>query len=243
MTARVVPDDGGGRASAIEVAQGRRHRRAAHRYRVRHRGGADQPERDRAPVRGEAPADRQGGHAAARRCLQAPEAGVMTPAASALAAAFWPGGLSLVVPQRPDVAWPSVLTGGAATIGLRVADHDAPRMLARGVGPLPTTSANVSGVARGRRRGGDRGSARRRGGSRARRGPRARRAGLDGRGVRRAPATHPAGRRGPARGDRLGPRSSGRGASAPGRGSRGLTAASRSGCARRRARYRRSRRP
>jgi L-threonylcarbamoyladenylate synthase len=78
---------------------------------------------------------------------QAARAGVMTPAAAALAAAAWPGGLSVVVPQRSDVRWPSVLTGGAATIGLRVPDHDSPRTLARGVGPLPTTSANVSGVA------------------------------------------------------------------------------------------------
>ncbi len=76
---------------------------------------------------------------------QADRAGTMTPAAAALAAAAWPGGLTVVVPQRPDVRWPAVLTGGAATIGLRVPDHDAPRALARGVGPLPTTSANVSG--------------------------------------------------------------------------------------------------
>ncbi len=77
---------------------------------------------------------------------QAARAGVMTPAAAALAAAAWPGGLTIIVPQRPDVPWPSALTGGAATIGLRVPDHDAPRALARGVGPLPTTSANVSGL-------------------------------------------------------------------------------------------------
>jgi L-threonylcarbamoyladenylate synthase len=77
---------------------------------------------------------------------QASEAGVMTPAASALAEACWPGGLTVVVPQRADVPWPAVLTGGASTIGLRVPDHDAPRALARGVGPLPTTSANVSGL-------------------------------------------------------------------------------------------------
>jgi tRNA threonylcarbamoyl adenosine modification protein (Sua5/YciO/YrdC/YwlC family) len=30
-------------------------------------------------------------------------------------------------------------------VGLRVPDHDAPRALARAVGPLPTTSANRSG--------------------------------------------------------------------------------------------------
>jgi L-threonylcarbamoyladenylate synthase len=76
---------------------------------------------------------------------QAAEAGLMTPAATALAEACWPGGLTVIVPQRPDVPWPPALTGGAPTIGLRVPDHDAPRALARGVGPLPTTSANVSG--------------------------------------------------------------------------------------------------
>jgi L-threonylcarbamoyladenylate synthase len=76
---------------------------------------------------------------------QASSAGVMTPAATVLAEAAWPGGLTLIVPQRLDVPWPSVLTGGAATIGLRVPDHDTPRALARAVGPLPATSANVSG--------------------------------------------------------------------------------------------------
>jgi len=76
---------------------------------------------------------------------QAARAGLMTPAAAALAAAAWPGGLTVVVPLRPDVPWPSALTGGSASIGLRVPDHDAPRTLARGVGPLPTSSANVSG--------------------------------------------------------------------------------------------------
>jgi L-threonylcarbamoyladenylate synthase len=77
---------------------------------------------------------------------QAAGAGAMTPAASVLAEAFWPGGLTVIVPQRSDVPWPAALTGGARTIGLRVPDHAAPRALAAGVGPLPTTSANVSGV-------------------------------------------------------------------------------------------------
>jgi L-threonylcarbamoyladenylate synthase len=78
---------------------------------------------------------------------QAAEAGILTPGAAALATACWPGGLTVVVPQRPDVPWPAVLTGGTPTIGLRVPAHDSPRTLARGVGPLPTTSANVSGLA------------------------------------------------------------------------------------------------
>ena len=81
---------------------------------------------------------------------QARRLGIMTPAAEALAAACWPGGLTLVVPQRPDVRLPEVLTAGSPTIGLRVPDHDAPRALARDLGPLPVTSANISGRPEGR---------------------------------------------------------------------------------------------
>jgi tRNA threonylcarbamoyl adenosine modification protein (Sua5/YciO/YrdC/YwlC family) len=77
---------------------------------------------------------------------QAPAIGQWPPAAAALAEAFWPGGLTVIVPQRPDVPLAAALTGGAPTIGLRVPDHDAPRALAAAVGPIPTTSANVSGV-------------------------------------------------------------------------------------------------
>jgi len=76
---------------------------------------------------------------------QAAGVGVISPAARALAARFWPGGLTLVVPQRPDSGLPAVLTGGVATIGVRVPDHDCPRALASVLGPLPVTSANTSG--------------------------------------------------------------------------------------------------
>jgi L-threonylcarbamoyladenylate synthase len=82
---------------------------------------------------------------------QAADIGDLTPAARALAAAFWPGGLTLVVPRRTDRALPLALTGGdlapgaIPTVGLRVPNHDAPRALARALGPLPTTSANRSG--------------------------------------------------------------------------------------------------
>lgn len=81
---------------------------------------------------------------------QASEIGVMTPAATALAEACWPSGLTVVVPQRADVPLPPELTGGAPTIGFRVPDHPAPRALAAAVGPLPTTSANRSGHPEGR---------------------------------------------------------------------------------------------
>jgi L-threonylcarbamoyladenylate synthase len=76
---------------------------------------------------------------------QASTLGVMGPAAQALGERFWPGGLTLVLPVRPGVLLPRVLAGGAPTIGVRVPDHPAPRALARVLGPLPTTSANVSG--------------------------------------------------------------------------------------------------
>jgi L-threonylcarbamoyladenylate synthase len=76
---------------------------------------------------------------------QAADIGAWPGTAAALAEAFWPGGLTLVVPQLEDVVLPSALTGGARTIGLRVPDHDVPRAIARAVGPLPTTSANRSG--------------------------------------------------------------------------------------------------
>ncbi|MEK6719189.1 MAG: L-threonylcarbamoyladenylate synthase [Chloroflexota bacterium] len=81
---------------------------------------------------------------------QAPTIGIIGRAAAVLAAAFWPGGLTLVVPRRADVALPEALTGGVPTIGLRVPDHPAPRALAAAVGPLPTTSANRSGEPEGR---------------------------------------------------------------------------------------------
>ncbi len=76
---------------------------------------------------------------------QALDLAVVTPAAETLAAAFWPGGLTLVLERRSGVDLPAALTGGSATIGLRVPDHPAPRRLARALGPLPVTSANVSG--------------------------------------------------------------------------------------------------
>lgn len=76
---------------------------------------------------------------------QAATVGVLTPAARALAERFWPGGLTLVLAQAPGARLPAVLTGGAATIGVRIPDHECPRALARELGPLPVTSANASG--------------------------------------------------------------------------------------------------
>jgi L-threonylcarbamoyladenylate synthase len=76
---------------------------------------------------------------------QAPEVALCGAAARVLAAAGWPGGLTLVLPQKPGAALPAILTAGTPTIGLRLPDHPAPRALAAAVGPLPVTSANLSG--------------------------------------------------------------------------------------------------
>lgn len=147
MTARIVADDDAGRARAIETLQG---------------GGIVALPTD--TVYGIAAAldtpsgierlfdvKRRPGDRAVMLLLgdagQASDVGVMTRAADALRDAAWPGGLTIVVPQRPDRPLPAALTGGRPTIGLRLPDHEAPRTLARALGPLPVTSANVSGDA------------------------------------------------------------------------------------------------
>jgi L-threonylcarbamoyladenylate synthase len=150
VTTRVVPDDEPGRAEAAEVLRA---------------GGIVALPTD--TVYGIAVAlDTPGGiealFVAKRRppekgvmllladAAQAPTIGQWPATAAALADAFWPGGLTVIVPQRADVPLPAALTGGAPTIGLRTPDHPAPRALAAAVGPLPTTSANVSGLVEAR---------------------------------------------------------------------------------------------
>ena len=61
---------------------------------------------------------------------QAASVGVLSPAARLLAERFWPGGLTLVLAQAPGAQLPAVLTGGAATIGVRLPNHPSPRALA-----------------------------------------------------------------------------------------------------------------
>src|SRR5438874_6143884 len=67
------------------------------------------------------------------------------PAAQVLAGIGWPGGLTLVLPLRSTAQLPLALTAGTTSLGVRVPDHPTPRALARTLGPLPTTSANLSG--------------------------------------------------------------------------------------------------
>ncbi|MEP7359994.1 MAG: L-threonylcarbamoyladenylate synthase [Chloroflexota bacterium] len=77
---------------------------------------------------------------------QARQMCVLSPAAERLATAFWPGGLTLVLDRRPDSALPLLLGGGRTTLGLRLPDHSIPRELARILGPLAASSANVTGL-------------------------------------------------------------------------------------------------
>lgn len=72
-------------------------------------------------------------------------AGSMTPLARRLAARFWPGPLTLVVPADPSIA--GDVHRGTGRIAIRVPDHPVARELARAAGGVLTaTSANRSGA-------------------------------------------------------------------------------------------------
>lgn len=59
-----------------------------------------------------------------------------------LAARFWPGPLTLVVPKHP--ALPKAVSS-EPTVGVRVPNHFSARTLLQAAGPLAVTSANLSG--------------------------------------------------------------------------------------------------
>jgi L-threonylcarbamoyladenylate synthase len=62
--------------------------------------------------------------------------------AQRLAARFWPGPLTMVLPKPPDV--PDIVTGGGATWAIRMPDHAVTYALLLAAGPLAAPSANVS---------------------------------------------------------------------------------------------------
>ena len=64
--------------------------------------------------------------------------------ATALAAAFWPGALTLVVLAQPSLRMD--LGDRGETIAVRVPDHPFTRELLRATGPLAVSSANVSAM-------------------------------------------------------------------------------------------------
>jgi len=74
-------------------------------------------------------------------------AGDLEPAAAALAARFWPGPLTLVVPRRrgfrADLGGPPA---ARQTVGVRRPDHPVVVALCELLGPLAVTSANLHGA-------------------------------------------------------------------------------------------------
>jgi L-threonylcarbamoyladenylate synthase len=59
-----------------------------------------------------------------------------------LAARFWPGPLTCIVPKQPTL--PEAVSA-TDTVGVRVPDHEVARALLRAAGPMAVTSANISG--------------------------------------------------------------------------------------------------
>ncbi|MEM9123115.1 MAG: L-threonylcarbamoyladenylate synthase, partial [Pseudomonadota bacterium] len=73
--------------------------------------------------------------------------GVIEGPALALAQAFWPGPLTLVVPRRPAAGVADLTTAGLDTVALRVPAHPVAQALLRAAQvPIAAPSANVSGA-------------------------------------------------------------------------------------------------
>ncbi|MCB8880167.1 threonylcarbamoyl-AMP synthase [Acidisoma cellulosilytica] len=71
---------------------------------------------------------------------------IPTPLAETLAAAFWPGPLTLVLPRRPDCRVAEITGAGLATQAVRVPAHPLAHRLLTAVGkPVAAPSANRSG--------------------------------------------------------------------------------------------------
>ena len=69
-----------------------------------------------------------------------------SPQARAIAAAFWPGPLTLVLPVRAGAGISELVTAGHDTVAIRMPEHPVARaLLAEFGGPLAAPSANPSG--------------------------------------------------------------------------------------------------
>jgi len=64
------------------------------------------------------------------------------PIARILALRFWPGPLTCILPKKPTL--PEAVSA-TSTIGVRIPDQVAARVLLRAAGPMAVTSANISG--------------------------------------------------------------------------------------------------
>lgn len=68
----------------------------------------------------------------------------ISPYARALAEAFWPGALTLIVRAQPSLVWDLGETRG--TVALRMPDHEVALELLGSTGPLAVSSANRTGL-------------------------------------------------------------------------------------------------
>ena len=57
---------------------------------------------------------------------------------------YWPGGLTLIFPAKPNL--PETLTGGTNTVGIRISSNTDTTAICKACqGPITATSANISG--------------------------------------------------------------------------------------------------
>jgi len=71
---------------------------------------------------------------------------VFNDTAQRLAAAFWPGALTLVLPLRPDAGVSKLVSAGLQTLAVRVPDHPVGQAVLAAAGlPIAAPSANPSG--------------------------------------------------------------------------------------------------
>ena len=81
----------------------------------------------------------------AAELAQVEQVAELGPLARRLAEAFWPGPLTLVLPARPGLH--PAITGGDASVGVRITSSPVAAALARAAGgPLVSTSANLAGA-------------------------------------------------------------------------------------------------
>jgi L-threonylcarbamoyladenylate synthase len=81
-----------------------------------------------------------------RDCEEAGELAIFNPLATALAEAFWPGGLTLVLPRREPSPLALLVSAGLGTVALRSPAHSAARALIEAAGvPIAAPSANRAG--------------------------------------------------------------------------------------------------
>jgi L-threonylcarbamoyladenylate synthase len=82
-----------------------------------------------------------------RDLARAEEIGFFSEQARALAEAYWPGPLTLVVPLQPEAGIAEAVTAGLRTVALRCPQHPVMQALLDAAGrPLAAPSANASGT-------------------------------------------------------------------------------------------------